>query len=116
MPNYSVVIKLKNQTKMGIESKLRAAFEDKSVEELHIIEAGMLLDCYYTCRSNNHFGCVHWTDEDLQSKFRELGIPVSEEILDVVKSSYLLRHIDDRMIELGWEIIEEAIVDAQFDQ
>lgn len=111
MRDYSVVIRLQGQTKGQIESRLRAAFGD-AAEEAQIIEAGKLVDCYEACRVNGHFGCVHWTDEDLLSKLGELNSRVTTDVLDAVKSGYALRHVDDRMIELGWMLIEQAILDA----
>ncbi len=113
MLNYSVVITLKNNTAKEIEDKLRASFGDGIVDEIHVSESGTSAACYNACKANNHFGCVHWTDEDLQNKFHELKVSITAEVLHTVKSSYLLRHIDDRMVELGWEIIEEAIGDIQ---
>lgn len=113
MANYSAVITLKGHTEKQIEDKLRAAFGASIVDEVQISESDPGIGCYYFCRSNNHFGCVHWTEEDLRTKFDELQIPITREMLDVVKSSYLLRHIDDRMVEVEWEIVEQAIADAQ---
>ena len=63
-------------------------------------------------RENGHFGCVHWTDQDLRNKFDELRIGFTPAALDAVKCTHTLRHIDDRMIELGWNLIELAILDT----
>lgn len=111
--DYSVVISLRNLTKREIQNRLRAAFGTNFSAKAVIAGAGSLAACYKACGSAAHFGCVHWTEDDLQSKFKELGVPMTAEILDLVKSSYALRHIDDSMVKAGWEVIEQAIVDAQ---
>lgn len=113
MSDYSVLISVNYLTKKEIRHKLRTAFGTSVSIEAVISKSGSLAACHKTCMSAAHFGCVHWTDEDLQSKFKQLGVPATEKILNLVRSSYVLRHIDDSMVRIGWEVIEQAIVDAQ---
>ncbi len=81
-----------------------------SIVTARIFDANKLVGPHDMCRADGHFGCVHWTDEDLQSKFSELNIPMSAEALGAVKASRSMKRIDDRMVELGWDVIEEAIM------
>ena len=113
MSGYPVVIYVKNLTKREIQNRLRSAFGANISETPIVNNSGSVAACYQTCTSAGHFGCVHWTDDDLQIKFKELGVPMTQQILDLVRSGYVLRHIDDRMVRAGWEVIKEAIVDAE---
>jgi hypothetical protein len=112
MPNYSVTIRLPGHSRSQISSKLRAAFGNALAQEAQIVNIRTPPDYYEACQANNHFGCVHWTDEDINSKLRDLKIPQTLQIVDAAKNSYALRHIGDRMVEFGWEVIEEAILEA----
>ena len=115
MSAYLVVISIRNLTQREIQARLGAAFGANFYTEPVIKKSGTLSACNQTCISAAHFGCVHWTEDDLHRKFNKLGIPITKEALDHVKSSYLLRHIDDSMVEVGWEVIEQAIIDSQSD-
>ena len=60
------------------------------------------------------FGHVRWTDDDLQGQAQEvLGRTLTKRELEQVKSSYYIRHIDDTMIEAGWENIRLAVQELQ---
>lgn len=112
MPSYSVVIRLSGNSKKRIKSMLRTAFGNVVAEEALIVEPGDMV-AHEVCRVSGHFGCVHWADEDLQAKLEELNFPVTRAALDTLKVGYGLRHIDDRMVERGWEVIEQSILDAE---
>lgn len=60
---------------------------------------------------NGHFGCVHWTEADVEQAIEEVAgkLEVTDENVQRVLSSYAARHIADRMIELGWEILHTAV-------
>ncbi len=112
MPDYSVTIRLEGWTRSQVAKKLRSAFGSVVAKEAQVATAHTRFDCDAACRANNHFGCVHWTDKDLRGAFRDLKIPMTSRTVDAAKGSYSLQHISDRMVELGWEIIEEAIRSA----
>lgn len=112
MPTYSVIITLQGDSREEIRSKLRSTLGRAIAQGAVINEAGVPVDCYQACLLNDHFGCVHWTDEDLRTKLHELEVPISTDALESLRGTYSLRHIDDRMIELGWEIIRQGILDA----
>jgi hypothetical protein len=115
MSDYSVTVNLPGFTRTQIRRKLQTAFGAAAVQEAQIVSAETLPDYYEACRGNRHFGCVHWTDEDVKIKLRDLKLPTTLQIIEAAKSSYALRHISDRMVELGWEVIEEAILQAAKD-
>ena len=112
MPEYSVTITLRGRDRLDIKKQLRTAFSASVAEQSKIAGLDELLNYYESCQANDHFGCVHWTDEDLVTKLEELHVQATPGMLDSIKSSYDLRHIADRMIETGWKAIEQAIVDA----
>jgi hypothetical protein len=112
MSNYSLTVRLSGFSRAQIKRNLRTAFGSAVAQEAQIVDAGKLPDYYEACRANRHFGCVHWTDEDIKFKLRDLKIPKTLRIIEAAKSSYALRHIGDRMVELGWEVMEESILDA----
>jgi hypothetical protein len=58
---------------------------------------------------DNVFGIVMWSDTDIASQLREDGLPDTRENINTVRQSYHARHISDRMIEHGWEVLEEAV-------
>lgn len=60
----------------------------------------------------DHWGCVHWTDDDLTGMMKSYGIQPTPENIAKVKSEHAIRHIDDVMVERGWFNIEMAIQDA----
>jgi hypothetical protein len=110
MPEYSVTIKLSGSNPVQIVRKIEAAFGNIVALEAKI--AGWGQPNYYDdpCRAMGHFGCVHWTDEDVEGRFQELDVPITPTLLKGVKDK--IRHIDDGMTEVGWEVIESAILDA----
>jgi hypothetical protein len=112
MSNFAVTITLQGSTREEIRSKLQLALGSVVARTAKIAKARVVLNYDEACRANEHFGCVHWTDEDVRSKAEELNLTLTEEMLDSVRSTYALRHIDDRMIEQGWEVITQAIFDA----
>lgn len=112
MSEYSVIVRLQGFTRAQIKRQLRTTFGSAVEREAQIIKIGTPPDYHEACRANNHFGCVHWTDEDIEAKLKDLKIPKTLQIVRVAKNSYALRHISDRMIEHGWEVIEQAILEA----
>jgi hypothetical protein len=112
MPNYSVVLKISGASKKQIKGRLRTALGSAAARGAEIVKAGEQFTSYDACQASGHFGCVHWTDEDLHSKLEELNFPVTSEILDALKLDYGLRHIADLMVVRGWEVIEQSINDA----
>lgn len=116
MSDYSLTVRLSGFTRAQIKRELRTAFGSAAAQKAQIVNAAMPPDYYEACRANSHFGCVHWTDEDIKIKLRDLKIPKTLRIIDAAKSSYGLRHIGDRMVELGWEVIEDAILEAARDR
>jgi len=116
MSNYFVTVRLSGQTQSQIKDRLRAAFGSAVAQGAQIVNMRTVPDYYEACRANSHFGCVHWTDEDIKSRLKDLRVPKTPQIVNAAKSSYALRHIGDRMVELGWEVIEEAILEAQVDR
>ena len=116
MSDYSLTVRLSGFTREQVKRKLRTAFGSAAAQEAKIVNADTLPAYYEACRANSHFGCVHWTDEDIKLKLRDLKIPKTLRIIGTAKSSYALRHISDRMVELGWEVIEEAILEAARDR
>ena len=113
MGDYFVRMKVTSTSASDVRERLRAAFGATALKESSVTSSSELPNYFEACKANDHFGCVHWTEEDLASKLRELNIPPTPEIIDDVQSSYAVRHIEDRMIERGWEAIEEAIAEAR---
>jgi len=62
-------------------------------------------------RSDDVFGVVMWSNDDIASQLREQGVPNTPENIWAVRDSYNGRHIDDRMIEHGWGVLEESVWD-----
>jgi hypothetical protein len=111
MRSYLVTIKVADSRKK-INDRLAAAFGTSTAQKAHIIEADEIVADEF-CRINKHFGCVHWTDEDLHAKLKELEVPITPELMSILKTGYSLRHINERMIETGWDVIEESILDVR---
>jgi hypothetical protein len=111
MPRYLVTIALSGRSPSDIKKKVSTAFGPSVAMRSSVTAVGEL-PIYDLCRSNDHFGCVHWTDEDLVARLKELKTKATPELLDSIKSTYACRHVADRMIETGWEIIDEAIADS----
>jgi hypothetical protein len=112
MPEYSVKITLSGRSRPEIQRILRNRLGRAVAQQARIVRADTPPEYDAVCLENGHLGCVHWTDEDIRNKLEELGIGVTPSILDAAKCTYALRHIDDRMIELGWDLIELAIRDT----
>jgi hypothetical protein len=55
------------------------------------------------------FGVAMWSDEDVSSALREAGVPVTPANVRSIRSSHYGRHIQDYMIERGWELLEVAV-------
>jgi len=110
MPKYSVTIHLAGRDPFRVVSKLRRAFGDTVAKTAKITVSGHPNVSEDPCRRRGHFGCVHWTDDDVEGRFQELDVEVTPKLLKEVKDR--IRHIDDGMTELGWEVIESAISDA----
>jgi len=113
MAEYSVTIKLSGRNPAQIVRTLEAAFGSAVAQEAKIVDWGK--PNYYEdpCLRMGHFGCVHWTDEDVESRFQELDVPITPRLLNEVKDR--IRHIDDGMTEVGWQVIESTILDAAAD-
>jgi hypothetical protein len=57
------------------------------------------------------FGLVSWSNNDIVSALVDAGADPSPENVKAVREHFYVQHIDDRMTELGFTIIEEAISD-----
>jgi len=55
------------------------------------------------------FGHVSWCAEDIKTALKERGKPLTDDNIDAVSASYYCRHIEDSMIERGWENIYMAV-------
>ena len=55
------------------------------------------------------FGLAMWSDADIQSVLRDNGLPETRENIRGVRNSYYGRHIQDHMIERGWELLQQAV-------
>jgi hypothetical protein len=65
------------------------------------------------------FGQVVWRQADIESALQDANKPVTDSNIELVMDS--LGHIEDRMIERGWEVIhyvvdEEALTQEQIDE
>jgi hypothetical protein len=110
MPDYLVTITLSGKSRGQIASYLETEFGSVVAAQAMINERKQANYCDKPCQTRGHFGCVHWTDDDLESRFAKLDIPATPELVKEVKDSIL--HIDDCMTELGWEVIEHAILES----
>ena len=113
MSEYFVRITVNGTSPSHVRKQLRAAFGASVAKQSRIDLSGELPDFFAACQADDHFGCVHWTDEDLVTRLGELQIQASPEMIDSIKSSRAVRHIADHMIEHGWDAIEMAISEAQ---
>lgn len=73
----------------------------------HTPVAGALVEQLRT--SDDVFGVVMWSNDDIASQLTELGVPDTPENIRVVRESCKRRHIDDQMVEHGWSVLEESI-------
>lgn len=108
MPEYLVMITLSSKNESEVRKQVYAAFGAAVAEGASVALSTELPNYYQACEANDHFGRVHWTDEDLLTKLTELKIEPTPGIIEDVKSSYAVRHIADRMIE-------RAIAEAQLE-
>jgi hypothetical protein len=110
MPDYAVTIKLKGGSPAEIVSYVALAFGRVVAEQAGVIEWERLKYLNDPCQEEGHFCCVHWTDDDVERRFHKLNVAFTPELLEGVKND--IRHLDDGMTELGWEVIEDAIREA----
>ena len=54
------------------------------------------------------WGIVIWSDVDIEEELRQLGNPVTPQMVKYVRN-YIEGEIEDRMTEVGWQFINEAI-------
>jgi hypothetical protein len=66
--------------------------------------------------SEDVFGVVMWSDSDIASQLNEEGVEDTADRIRVVRESYLARHIDERMVELGWDVLEQAVSELNWRQ
>ena len=59
--------------------------------------------------SEDVFGMVMWSNDDIASQLREQGVPDTPENVWAVRESYIGRHIDDQMVEHGWGVLKESV-------
>jgi transcription elongation factor Elf1 len=59
------------------------------------------------------FGIVSWTNNDIITALENAGTDPTPENIEAVREHYCVRHIDERMTETGWAVIEEAISDLR---
>jgi hypothetical protein len=57
------------------------------------------------------FGVVMWTDDDIKSLLEQKNLPSTRENIARVRASYFGRHIDDQMVEHGWEVLEQGVLE-----
>ena len=110
MPDYSVTIKLSGVNPSHVVQELQRVFGLAVAREAIITFWGHS-DLYLDpCRDLDHFVCVHWTSDDVESRCHELGIEPTPELVTQVRAG--AAHVDDGMTELGWEVIESAILES----
>ena len=63
----------------------------------------------YVDTNNGYYFIVRWCDNDIAEALGEYGVEATESNIEEVKMR--CRHIEDRMIESGWDVIESAIQD-----
>jgi hypothetical protein len=63
--------------------------------------------------SEDVFGMVMWSNDDIASQLREQGVPDSPENVWAVRESYIGRHIDDQMVEHGWGVLKESVCELK---
>jgi hypothetical protein len=59
------------------------------------------------------FGVTMWADDDIRSKLQEYEVPDTPENVEKVRHSYYGRHIDDRMVECGWNVLEQGVFELK---
>lgn len=60
------------------------------------------------------WGIVRWCDEDIAARLQEEGIKSTEHNINIVLNE-VDDYICDRMCEVGWEVIDQAIADNRSD-
>lgn len=55
------------------------------------------------------FGKVRWCEEDIVNSLARLDVPVTEENICVVRMKCEHHVLQDRMIEAGWEVIDQFV-------
>lgn len=64
--------------------------------------------------SEDVFGVVMWSNDDIASELREQSVPDTPKNVLAVRESYIGRHIDDRMVEHGWDVLKESVWDLKW--
>jgi len=59
------------------------------------------------------FGITMWCDDDIKSKLEECDVPATPENIEKVRHSYYGRHLEDLMIERGWVVLEDAVLELK---
>ena len=59
--------------------------------------------------SDEAFGVVMWSNDDVASQLREQGVPGTPENIRTVRESYYGRHVADEMVEHGWGVLKESV-------
>lgn len=63
------------------------------------------------------FGRVRWCNEDIEGKLVDMGLPATEENIQLVRRKCESdKHFTDGMIEAGWDAIESVILDLKLDK
>jgi hypothetical protein len=57
------------------------------------------------------WGILSWNDGDIIEALEDAGVDPSPANIKAVREHFYVQHIDDRMTEVGWAVIEEAIND-----
>src|SRR5271157_1635403 len=64
--------------------------------------------------SDDVFGVVMWSNDDIAFQLREQGAPDTLENIWAVRESYIGRHIDDQMVEHGWGVLKESVSELKW--
>jgi hypothetical protein len=54
------------------------------------------------------FGIAYWSDADIESALKSQEVTGGEANIAAVRESRQVRNIADRMVERGWEVLQEA--------
>ncbi len=65
-------------------------------------------------RSDDVFGVVMWSNDDIASQLRQEGAADTPEDIWAVRESYIGRHIDDQMVEHGWCVLRESVSELKW--
>jgi hypothetical protein len=61
---------------------------------------------------DTNFGLAYWCDDDVRTALKRAGIDpdrVTDTEMESIRETYYCRHIDDVMVEHGWDAIEQAV-------